>query len=118
MPGVPTMYHYLLQRAREEEASKSKPGSMFSRSARTSASKLPAVRLCVSAGAIMPATLNREFEEFFSVPLLAGFGHHETSTTVTMDWPVGGRVLWVCGLPVPGLAVRIIYPASWNDAPL
>src|SRR5215471_4401986 len=116
--SVPTMYHYLLQRAREEEANKSKPRSMFSRSARTPASKLPAVRLCVSAGAIMPATLNREFEEFFSVPLLDGYGITETSTMVTMNWPVGGRVLGSCGLPVPGLAVRIIDPASGNDAPL
>ena len=118
MPGVPTMYHYLLQRAREEEASKSKPRSMFSRSARMSASKLPRVRLCVSAGAIMPATLNREFEEFFSVPLLDGYGITETSTMVTMNWPVGGRVLGSCGFPVPGLAVRIIDPVSGNDAPL
>src|SRR5215475_1036150 len=118
MPGVPTMYHYLLQRAREEEAGKSKPRSMFSRSAPTSAARLPKVRLCVSAGAIMPATLNGEFEEFFSVPLLDGYGITETSTMVTMNWPVGGRVLGSCGFPVPGLAVRIVDPASGKDAPL
>jgi acyl-CoA synthetase (AMP-forming)/AMP-acid ligase II len=117
MPGVPTMYHYLLQRAREEEASKPKPRSIFLRSAQPSASKLPRMRLCISAGAIMPATLNREFEEFFSVPLLDGYGITETSTMVTMNWPVGGRVLGSCGLPVPGLAVRIVDPASGKDTP-
>jgi long-chain acyl-CoA synthetase len=106
MPGVPTMYHYLLQRAREEGASKS------------CASKLSNVRLCVSAGAIMPATLNREFEEFFGLALLDGYGITETSTMVTMNWPIGGRVLGSCGFPVPGLAVRIVDPASGNDAPL
>jgi long-chain acyl-CoA synthetase len=117
MPGVPTMYHYLLQRAREEETVQPRPGSHFARStAQTSAPKLPMVRLCISAGAIMPATLNREFEEFFSVPLLDGYGITETSTMVTMNWPAGGRVLGSCGIPLPGLAVRVIEPASGTDA--
>jgi long-chain acyl-CoA synthetase len=119
MPGVPTMYHYLLQRAREEEAARPKPRSLFSRSeVQASVPKLPGMRLCMSAGAIMPATLNREFEEFFSVPLLDGYGITETSTMVTMNWPVGGRVLGSCGIPLPGLAVRIIDPASENEAQL
>ncbi|MGE0751433.1 MAG: class I adenylate-forming enzyme family protein [Variibacter sp.] len=97
MPGVPTMFHYLLQ------ASGAAPV------------RLPKMRLCVSAGAIMPATLNREFEEHFGVPLLDGYGITETSTMVTMNWPVGGRVLGSCGLPVPGLAVRIVDAASGQD---
>lgn len=90
MPGVPTMFHYLIQG--------SEPGE----------SRFANVRLCISAGAIMPATLNREFEERFGVPLLDGYGITETSTMVTMNWPSGGRVLGSCGLPVPGLAVRIV----------
>jgi long-chain acyl-CoA synthetase len=119
MPGVPTMYHYLLQRAREEEAGKPRPRSLFSRpKPQAAAPKLPTLRLCISAGAIMPATLNREFEEFFSVPLLDGYGITETSTMVTMNWPTGGRVLGSCGIPLPGLAVRIIDPTSGKDAPL
>jgi long-chain acyl-CoA synthetase len=118
MPGVPTMYHYLLQRSREEEAGKPRPRSLFSRpKPQVAAPKLPMVRMFISAGAIMPATLNREFEEFFSVPLLDGYGITETSTMVTMNWPVGGRVLGSCGIPLPGLAVRIIDPASGKDAP-
>ena len=63
----------------------------------------------------MPATLNREFEERFGVPLLDGYGITETSTMVTMNWPTGGRVLGSCGSPVPGLAVRIVDPASGRD---
>jgi acyl-CoA synthetase (AMP-forming)/AMP-acid ligase II len=62
----------------------------------------------VSAGAIMPATLNREFEAHLKVPLLDGYGITETSTMVTMNWPSGGRVMGSCGIPVPGLAVRIV----------
>ena len=97
-PGVPTMFHYLLQATKDEKDL-----------------KIPGLRLCASAGAIMPATLNREFEAQFSVPLLDGYGITETSTMVTMNWPSGGRVLGSCGLPLPGLAVRIVEPASGTD---
>jgi acyl-CoA synthetase (AMP-forming)/AMP-acid ligase II len=63
------MFHYLLQGAADGQ--------------------LPGMRLCVSAGAIMPATLNREFEQRFGIPLLDGYGITETSTMVTMNWPTG-----------------------------
>jgi long-chain acyl-CoA synthetase len=98
MPGVPTMFHYLLQATGGE-----------------SGLKFPNVRLCISAGAIMPATLNREFEARFGIPLLDGYGITETSTMVTMNWPSGRRTMGSCGLPVPGLAVRIVDPASGRD---
>jgi long-chain acyl-CoA synthetase len=90
-PGVPTMFHYLLQATRGEADL-----------------RFPNLRLCVSAGAIMPATLNREFESHLGIPLLDGYGITETSTMVTMNWPTGARVLGSCGFPVPGLAVRIV----------
>src|SRR6185436_18247465 len=38
-----------------------------------------------------------------------------TSTMVTMNWPSGARVFGSCGLPVPGLAVRIVDPVSGRD---
>lgn len=97
-PGVPTMFHYLLNRAQE-----------------TGAERLGSIRLCISAGAIMPATLNKAFEERFKTPLLDGYGITETSTMVTMNWLHGGRPLGSCGLPVPGLAVRIVNPATNED---
>jgi long-chain acyl-CoA synthetase len=97
-PGVPTMFHYLLQATKDEKDL-----------------KIPGLRLCASAGAIMPATLNREFEAHFGVPLLDGYGITETSTMVTMNWPHGGRTLGSCGLPLPGLAVRIVDPANAQD---
>ncbi|MBV8838810.1 MAG: AMP-binding protein, partial [Alphaproteobacteria bacterium] len=95
-PGVPTMFHYLMQGAPER-------------------AKLPGLRVGISAGAIMPATLNRGFEERFGVPLLDGYGITETSTMVTMNWPTGGRVYGSCGFPVPGLSVRIVDPVSGDD---
>ncbi|MCJ9728632.1 class I adenylate-forming enzyme family protein [Bradyrhizobium sp. PRIMUS42] len=90
-PGVPTMFHYLLEAARDKAAV-----------------ELTGVRLAISAGAIMPASLNREFEARFGIKLLDGYGITETSTMVTMNWPSGGRVLGSCGLPIPGLCVRIV----------
>jgi long-chain acyl-CoA synthetase len=98
-PGVPTMFHYLLQATRNEQVS-----------------GFPGLRLCVSAGAIMPATLNREFEARLGVPLLDGYGITETSTMVTMNWPTGSRVMGSCGVPVPGSSVRIVDLAGKDVA--
>jgi long-chain acyl-CoA synthetase len=100
-PGVPTMFHYLLQRARE-----------------TGIRKLGNTRLCFSAGAIMPATLNKAFEAHFGTTLLDGYGITETSTMVTVNWMTGSRIMGSCGLPVPGLAVRIVDPVTIEDLPV
>jgi len=99
-PGVPTMFHYLLQATRGERDL-----------------KFGNLRLCVSAGAIMPATLNRAFEEQLGVQLLDGYGITETSTMVAMNWPTGGRVLGSCGIPLPGLAVRVVDGNGHDVAP-
>ena len=99
-PGVPTMFHYLLQATRGET------NLNFGK-----------LRLCISAGAIMPATLNREFEEHVGVQLLDGYGITETSTMVVMNWPNGGRVLGSCGIPLPGLAVRVVDLKGDDVAP-
>lgn len=98
LPGVPTMFHYILESAKAD-----------------SAVKLNGMRLCISAGAILPADLNRGFEEFFGIKLLDGYGITETSTMVTMNSPVWGRTLGSCGLPVVGVAVRIVDPATGAD---
>ena len=100
-PGVPTMFHYLLQRAQE-----------------AGVSRLASTRLCISAGAIMPAALNRTFEERLGTTLLDGYGITETSTMVTMNWTSGARPMGSCGLPVPGLATRIVDPTTLEDVPI
>ena len=100
-PGVPTMFHYLLQRAQE-----------------AGVNRLGSTRLCISAGAIMPAVLNRSFEQRFGTTLLDGYGITETSTMVTMNWTSGARVMGSCGLPVPGLATRIVDPTTLEDLPI
>ncbi|WP_418025762.1 class I adenylate-forming enzyme family protein (plasmid) [Paracoccus sp. TD-10] len=100
LPGVPTMFHYLLLAAREKGM--------------TSLGKL---RICLSAGAILPAALNRDFEAHFGVELLDGYGITETSTMVTMNRPGRYRIPGSCGLPLPGVAVRIIDSVSGLDRP-
>ena len=100
-PGVPTMFHYILQRAQE-----------------LSIEKLGRTRVFISAGAIMPAALNRSFEETFNSTLLDGYGITETSTMVTMNWMSGVRPMGSCGLPLPGLAVRIVDPVTLEDVAL
>lgn len=97
LPGVPTMFHYLLEAAKDLDAI---PGNL---------------RACISAGAIMPATLNQQFEETFSTLLLDGYGITETATFVTTNWGEGGRIMGSCGLPLIGQATRIVDPATGKD---
>lgn len=97
-PGVPTMFHYLLEAARAD------PDCRF-----------PNLRVCLSAGAIMPGPINAEFEERFGVMLLDGYGITETSTMVTLNWMSGTRVMGSCGLPLPGLSTRILDPSTGED---
>lgn len=96
-PGVPTMFHYLLDRVGDQGFT------------------APALRACVSAGAILPAAVNEKFEAAFGIRLLDGYGITETSTMVTMNWPTGTRVMGSCGLPLPGLSVRLVDPQSGKD---
>ncbi|WP_037370810.1 class I adenylate-forming enzyme family protein [Amycolatopsis orientalis] len=97
LPGVPTMFQYLVHSARERTV------------------RSGGLRLCVSAGAILPVALNSEFEQVFGVPLIEGYGITETSTMVTMNTVEGGRVLGSCGLPMPGVGVRLVDPATGDD---
>ncbi|EWM18658.1 class I adenylate-forming enzyme family protein, partial [Kutzneria sp. 744] len=89
LAGVPTMYHYLVQAAREK------------------AFTAPDLRMCLVGGAITTAALRRSFEEAFGAPLLDAYGSTETCGSITINWPTGARVDGSCGLPVPGLGVRL-----------
>lgn len=95
--GVPTMFHYLVDGLDGE--------LLGARRLRTS----------VSAGAIMPGSLNQAFEAASGAPLLDGYGITETSTMVTINWPTGTRPPGSCGLPLPGCAVRIVDRQTGED---
>ncbi|MFE2727624.1 beta-ketoacyl synthase N-terminal-like domain-containing protein, partial [Kitasatospora sp. NPDC059327] len=97
LAGVPTMYHYLVQAARE------------------SGFVAPELRMCLVGGAITTAALRRSFEEVFGAPLLDAYGSTETCGSITINWPTGARVDGSCGLPVPGLGVRLVHPETGVD---
>ncbi|HEX8864431.1 MAG TPA: long-chain fatty acid--CoA ligase, partial [Lentzea sp.] len=95
--GVPAMYHHLLQVARTREVSSS------------------ALTRCLTAGSACPPALRVEFEALFGVALLDGYGSTETCGLIAVNWPHGTRVPGSCGLPVPGLAVRLVDPDTGVD---
>ncbi|QTD95928.1 type I polyketide synthase [Streptomyces cyanogenus] len=97
LAGVPTMYHYLVRAAREKGF------------------RAPALRMCLVGGAITTADLRRSFEEVFGAPLLDAYGSTETCGSITINWPTGARVEGSCGLPVPGLGVRLVDPETGLD---
>ncbi|HLL35364.1 MAG TPA: SDR family NAD(P)-dependent oxidoreductase, partial [Streptomyces sp.] len=100
LAGVPTMYHYLVQAARERGFT------------------APELRMCLVGGAITTAELRRAFEETFGAPLLDAYGSTETCGSITINWPTGARVEGSCGLPVPGLDVRLVDPETGEDVPV
>ncbi|MEZ5378570.1 MAG: class I adenylate-forming enzyme family protein [Acidimicrobiales bacterium] len=96
LAGVPTMFQYLLNAGTEAES-------------------LPGLTRCVTAGAVMPGSVNQAFEERFGVTLLDGYGITETSTMVTMNWPNSSRIPGSCGFAVTGVGVRLVDPATGHD---
>ncbi|MFS8104568.1 SDR family NAD(P)-dependent oxidoreductase [Lentzea alba] len=93
--GVPAMYHHLMRAADGVVA--------------------PALRVCLTAGSVCSASLRADFERAFGVPLLDGYGSTETCGLITANWPSGARVEGSCGLPVPGVSVRIVDPETGVD---
>lgn len=96
-PGVPTQFHYLLNATDDDHPA------------------FPNLRMCITGGAVMPASVIAAFETRFEVPLLDGYGITETSTFVAMNAPAGGRVPNSCGLAFAGLCVRIVDPKTGRD---
>ncbi|TQM77824.1 polyketide synthase 12 [Saccharothrix saharensis] len=99
LAAVPAMYHQLVQAARERGA----PAT--------------ALRMCLTAGSVASAALGQEFEEVFGVSLIDSLGTTETCGPITTNWPTGHRVPGSCGLPLPGLSVRLVDPDTGLDVP-
>ncbi|MEU0530417.1 type I polyketide synthase [Amycolatopsis tolypomycina] len=99
LAGVPTTYHHLV------------------RAARQSGFAAPSLRIGLAGGAVLGAGLRSEFEETFGVPLIDAYGSTETCGAITMNPPDGARVDGSCGLPVPGVGVRIVDPETGLDVP-
>ena len=89
-PGVPTMFNYLVNfpdRARYD---------------------LKSLRICKSAGAVMPAKLMHDFEGLYGVPLVDAYGITEAHSFVTLNDPKGKRPDGSCGKAIEGVEVRIV----------
>ncbi|WP_224278900.1 type I polyketide synthase [Streptomyces sp. LS1784] len=98
LAGVPTTYHYLLDRARQEHT------------------RLPSLRLGFVAGSAGGASLGSRFEEAFGVPLVDQYGSTETGA-ITSNRPTGDRVAGAAGPPVPGVDVRLVDGGSGAEVP-
>ncbi|MBO3682745.1 type I polyketide synthase, partial [Streptomyces sp. NEAU-YJ-81] len=97
--GVPTLYHHLIEAARERDFA------------------TPELRIALVGGAVATADLVRSFESTFGVPLVDAYGSTETCGAIAVNWPTGPRVEGSCGLPVPGLTVRLVDPDTGVDVP-
>ncbi|MFC7326963.1 type I polyketide synthase [Marinactinospora rubrisoli] len=95
--GVPALYHHLL-RTREQD----RPDTA-------------ALRVCLSTGAVTAASLRRDFEAAFAVPLVDSYGSTETCGAITMTRPGTPAPDGSCGIPVPGLRVRLVHPDTGRD---
>ncbi|MFE4358420.1 SDR family NAD(P)-dependent oxidoreductase [Kitasatospora sp. NPDC056800] len=97
LAGVPALYHHLL---READAGRL---------------DMPRLRVCLSTGAVTSASLARDFEDAFGIPLLNSYGSTETCGAIATEAPGAERVSGSCGLPVPGLEVRVVDPETGID---
>ncbi|MEU8878074.1 beta-ketoacyl synthase N-terminal-like domain-containing protein, partial [Streptomyces javensis] len=97
--GVPTLYHHLIEAARDRDFA------------------APQLRIALVGGAVATADLVRSFESTFGVPLVDAYGSTETCGAIAANWPTGQRVEGSCGLPVPGLTVRLVDPDTGVDVP-
>ncbi|MGI5183701.1 SDR family NAD(P)-dependent oxidoreductase [Dactylosporangium sp. CA-152071] len=96
--GVPAMYRQLVRAA-------------------AGALDAPALRLCLSGGTVLPAELLRAVEDSFGVPVVDNYGSTETSGAMATTWHTGSRPPGSCGLPVPGLSMRLVDPDTGADVP-
>ncbi|MFE3329601.1 type I polyketide synthase [Streptomyces sp. NPDC059176] len=87
--GVPTLFHHMVEAARD--------GSFAA----------PELRLCMVAGSACPVRLHHAFQETFGISLLASYGSTETGGAITTNLPDGPQVEGSCGLPLPGLDLRL-----------
>ncbi|MGB9226108.1 AMP-binding protein [Mycobacterium sp.] len=66
------------------------------------------LRICISAGAAMPAQVLRGFENLSGSPVLEGYGMPETSGPVCFTHPAMPRKAGSIGTPIDGVQVRVV----------
>ncbi|MFD4947625.1 long-chain fatty acid--CoA ligase [Streptomyces sp. NPDC058239] len=102
--GVPTMYHALVEAAKDAAA-------------RDDTTPRLTLRLAVSGGAALPVAVLERFEETFATQVLEGYGLTETSPVATFNQPELGRRPGTVGHPVWGVEIGVA-DAAVEDAVL
>ncbi|QFU93047.1 type I polyketide synthase [Amycolatopsis sp. YIM 10] len=97
LAGVPALYHYLLEASEGTEV------------------RAHNLRACLTGGTVCPAALRHSFERVFGVPLLDCYGSTEACGSFVVNGINGTRVDGSCGLPIPGVAVRLVDPDTGLD---
>jgi long-chain acyl-CoA synthetase len=65
------------------------------------------LRVAISGGAAIPATVLDAFEARFGVPILEGYGMSETASTITFNHSVDDRRAYSVGKPIWGVEVQV-----------
>ncbi|OLF14448.1 hypothetical protein BLA60_04855, partial [Actinophytocola xinjiangensis] len=102
LAAVPTMYHQLVAAARER-GSRGEP--------------LGSLRMCMTAGSPASEALRESVLDAFGADLIEHYGSTETCGPIATNWPAGTRVPGSCGLPVPGLSLRLVDHETGLDVP-
>jgi long-chain acyl-CoA synthetase len=93
-PGVPTMFAAI---AHHPAASKH---------------DLRSLKFCSSGGAPLPVQLNEDFQRLTGCQLVEGWGMTETSPAGTFTPVHGRRKAGSCGLPLPGITIKLVDVAD------
>ncbi|WP_370132279.1 SDR family NAD(P)-dependent oxidoreductase [Streptacidiphilus sp. EB103A] len=100
LAAVPAMYHQLVSAAENQ-------------------GPVPtALRMCLTAGSVASERLRTSVQDALGVALIDSYGTTETCGPITTNWPAGERVPGSCGLPLPGLDVRLVDPDTGTDVPV
>ncbi|EOD64389.1 class I adenylate-forming enzyme family protein, partial [Amycolatopsis vancoresmycina] len=75
----------------------------------------PLVRVGLTGGAVLPVAVRWAFEGVTGVPLVDAYGSTESCGAIAVTWVGGSGPAGSCGLPVLGLAVRLVGVDSGLD---
>ncbi|MDL5205934.1 AMP-binding protein [Streptomyces sp. ALI-76-A] len=92
--GVPTLFHHMVELAR------------------SGAVEVPRLRVCMVAGSSCPQSLHEDFRAAYGIGLLDSYGSTETGGAITTNLPDGPYVPGSCGVPLPGLTLRLTDPRT------
>ena len=106
--GVPTMYWGLLGALEGAQADGLDVGELAGN-----------LRIAVAGGSALPVEVHKEFEKRFGVTILEGYGLSETSPVASFSKHGEPVRVGSIGVPIPGVEMKLIDPAStrgaWRD---